>query len=63
MIQRNDFFAHSENILIAMLTDKDSTINELALKKFLKQAKKKPNNIRTFTVPTLNSKLLNTTRK
>lgn len=57
VIQRNAFFAHPENILLAMLTDKDADIRQLALKK-IHEAKIKSlsseNEIRQFEVPTLN---------
>lgn len=36
VIQRNGFFDHSENILIAMLSDERKRIKELALKQIIK---------------------------
>jgi len=58
VIQRNGFFGHPENILIAMLADDRQDINVLALRRILKarQAFKKPsrNIIRTFEIPQFN---------
>lgn len=55
VIQRNGFFAHSENILLAMLQDERRRIRELALRRILRAREKKHNfNIRIFEVPKLN---------
>lgn len=55
IIQRNSFFAHSENILLAMLQDEKQHIKELALRRILKARKTtKGKKVREFVVPELN---------
>lgn len=56
VIQRNGFFGHSENILIAMLADDRIDIKKLALKRILKirQISSDYSETRVFKVPTLN---------
>lgn len=43
VIQRNSYFAHSENILLAMLEDSRSFVRELALRRIIKARRCKPN--------------------
>lgn len=54
VIQRNAFFAHSENILIAILGDDRKYVRELALRRILKcRASKTDHQLRDFKVPDL----------
>ncbi|GBP06283.1 Protein asteroid homolog 1 [Eumeta japonica] len=56
VIQRNAYFAHPENLLLAMLTDEEKHIRELAARRILK-ARSSPSTgklPRTFEVPELN---------
>ncbi|CAG9791202.1 unnamed protein product [Diatraea saccharalis] len=56
VIQRNAYFAHPENLLLAMLTDEEKHIRELAARRILK-ARNSPSMgklPRTFEVPKLN---------
>ena len=55
VIQRNAFFSHPENLLLAMLTDEKPAMRELAMRRILK-ARKQPstNKVRSFSVPVLN---------
>lgn len=55
VIQRNAYFAHPENILLAMMKDKNKNIRELAVRRIIKarnQNKAQP--IRKFVIPPLN---------
>ena len=56
VIQRNAFFAHSEKILLAMLTDDRVVIRELAYRRFIAARKEHASStkIRQFRVPNLN---------
>lgn len=57
VIQRNGYFAHQENILLAMITDGRQHIRELALRRVLKfKVNSTPalSEIRIFKVPTIN---------
>ena len=57
VIQRNGYFGHAENILMAMLTDKKIHIRELAYRRILaaRIANQTPSgSIRKFRVPSLN---------
>lgn len=57
VIQRNGYFGHPENILIAMLADENPTMRELAYRRVLKIRNLKRTNspeIRIFTIPNLN---------
>lgn len=54
VIQRNGYFGHPENILIAMLGDDTESIRELACQKILKARSENAPGLRTFTVPALN---------
>lgn len=57
VIQRNAFFAHSENVLLAMLADYREHVRELALRRILKIRRATSDSgtvLRIFEVPTLN---------
>jgi hypothetical protein len=55
VIQRNAFFSHPENLLLAMLTDERPDIRELALRRILKSRKqKRTSSVRSSCVPVLN---------
>lgn len=51
VIQRNSYFAHPENLLIAMLTDTEPHIRELAARRILKARSIKKNKLRMFELP------------
>ena len=52
VIQRNEFFAYPENILLVMLSDKRKHIQELAVYQILKaREQQESQNIRDFNVP------------
>lgn len=54
-IQRNSYFAHPENILLAMMTDERKHIRELAARRLLKARSMANSSIpRLFQVPELN---------
>ena len=53
VIHRNAYFAHPENILLAMITDHQPHIRELGLRRIMKARAAKPNiRTRRFKVPT-----------
>ena len=55
VIHRNAYFAHPENILLAMITDHRPHIRELGLRRIMKARAAKPNirtRTRTFKIPT-----------
>lgn len=55
VLQRNGFFAHSENILLAMIEDESSEIRKLGLKRIADCRKAVPaSDVRTFTIPKIN---------
>ncbi|CAG4928614.1 unnamed protein product [Colias eurytheme] len=54
VIQRNGFFGHTENILLAMLGDERKNIRVLALRKILKARDSAVRGVREFKVPQLN---------
>ena len=56
IIKRNSYFAHPENMLVAMLYDERIHIRELSLRRILKSRKAVSNRsiIREFKVPSLN---------
>ncbi|GBO43126.1 hypothetical protein AVEN_51778-1 [Araneus ventricosus] len=56
VIQRNAFFAHTENVLLAMLVDEREHIRELGYKKILKarQIAPKKKTVRNFLPPKIN---------
>ena len=51
VIQRNGYFAHSENILLTMLNDGSETIRQLAYDKIEKIRSMPPNIQRKFIIP------------
>lgn len=55
-IQRNGFFAHPENLLVAMLADDRQHVRELALRRIIStRAKSLPQKeVRKFTIPVIN---------
>lgn len=53
VIQRNSYFAHPENLLLAMLTDNESHIRELAARRILKARTIQENGLRLFQIPAL----------
>ena len=55
-MQKNAYFAHSENILIAMLHDSDENIRKIAVEKIIKLRSEVSNDsyVRKFKVPNLN---------
>jgi len=56
VIQRNAFFGHAENILIAMLSDERTNIRELAYRRILaaRSEKKLSSRVREFRIPPIN---------
>jgi hypothetical protein len=54
VLQRNGFFGHPENILLAMITDERKHVRELGLRRILKARSTRVAGIRKFTVPALN---------
>lgn len=54
VIQRNGYFGHPENILIAMLADDREIIRKLAYQRILKSRAENTLELRTFKVPALN---------
>ncbi|GBP00984.1 hypothetical protein EVAR_2278_1 [Eumeta japonica] len=54
VIQRNGYFAHSENLLLAMITDERKHIRELAARRILKARSSAVQTPRLFDVPKIN---------
>ncbi|KAK4875283.1 hypothetical protein RN001_011705 [Aquatica leii] len=56
VLQRNGYFGHPENLLLAMLADDRKYIRELGLRRILKcrQAKHNVNLVREFNIPSFN---------
>ena len=57
VIQRNGYYAHPENILLAMVHDKNKDIRELGLRKVLKARKIEAGHgkgVRLFKIPKIN---------
>ena len=54
VVQRNAYFAHRENVLAAMLTDRDSAMRDQAVAKILAPQKRKAREMLVFRVPRLN---------
>lgn len=54
VIQRNGYFGHPENILIAMLGDDRQIIRKLSYQRILKARAKNTLELQTFKVPALN---------
>ena len=50
-LQRNGFFAHSENILLSMLMDEQDYVRELAWRRILKCRSNSSTERRKFVVP------------
>lgn len=53
VLQRNGYFGHPENLLLAMITDKRLYVRELGLRRILKARNDKPACLRQFSVPKL----------
>lgn len=54
VISRNAYFAHPENLILAMLTDERQHVRELGLRRILKAREIKTKAIRHFKLPSLN---------
>ena len=54
VLQRNGYFGHPENLLLAMISDERQYIRELGLRRILKARLEKSHTLRTFNVPKLN---------
>lgn len=54
VIKRNAFFAHSENVILAMLDDDRQFIRELALHRIIQARAQRSTTMRIFAVPGLN---------
>ena len=54
VLQHNSYFAHAENILLAMLHDDSSIIRELSVRRILKAREKKVTRARKFQLPKIN---------
>lgn len=54
VIQRNSYFAHPENLLLAMMTDSQPCIRELALSRILTARSATSNKLRLFQLPKVN---------
>ena len=54
VLQHNCYFAHAENILLAMLHDDSPAIRELGARRILKARNEETLAIRKFTLPKLN---------
>lgn len=54
VIQRNGYFGHPENVLVAMLGDDMESIRELAYQQISKARSENAPGLRTFKVPALN---------
>lgn len=54
VIQRNAFFAHPENLLLAMISDKRRDTRELGLRRIIEARKNTTRSIRVFKLPQLN---------
>lgn len=55
VIQRNSYFGHPENVLLAMLADDRKHIRELSLRRILKcRSQNRDESVREFKVPPIN---------
>jgi hypothetical protein len=56
VLQRNGFFCHPENLLLAMITDEQKHIRELGLRRILKARSQciAGSSVRIFTIPEIN---------
>lgn len=63
VLERNSFGAHSESILVAMLTDDNLSYKELAWRRILRirEESRPTGRVRTFRIPTLNRQATNYT--
>lgn len=61
VIQRNGYFGHPENLLIAMLADDNKVIRELACRRILKARSERVTRIRKFKIPSFNFNALHYT--
>lgn len=52
-LKQNGFFCHPENILLAMITDKNATIRKEGFQKILRARERPVGEIRTFRVPNI----------
>lgn len=59
MIQRNGYFSHPENILLAMLGDENRNVRDVALNEILKARKSSLPTVRVFKVPKINMNATN----
>ena len=52
VLRRNSYFAHPENVILAVITDHRSHIRELGLRRVMKARAAQPNaKIRKFEIP------------
>lgn len=54
VIQRNAYFAHPENLLLAMAFDERDQVRQLGLRRILKARQQKITDIRKFVIPPIN---------
>ena len=54
VLKRNSFFAHPENLLLAMITDDRIHVRKLGLSRILKARSQRVAGVRKFAVPALN---------
>ena len=54
VLKRNSFFAHPENLLLAMITENRVHVLELGLRRILKARSQRVAGVRKFAVPALN---------
>ena len=56
ILQKNGYFAHSENVLVAMVNDENKIIRELGLRRVLRSRKlsNSVTNTKTFKIPNIN---------
>ena len=54
VIQRNAYFCHPENVLLAMIADEREHVRQLALHQILKAKQQHKTGTRKFVIPTIN---------
>ena len=54
VLQRNGYFGHLENLLLAMISDERQNIRELGLRRILKAQLEKSSTLSEFKIPKLN---------
>jgi len=54
VIQRNAYFCHPENLLLAMIADEREHVRQLGLRRILKAKQQHKTDIRKFVIPTIN---------